>query len=834
MADTSGGGGPEGGRLRLLFDKVTEPVVRSLTQFSRGFALGLELFVSEPSESGEVDETAERRHKRLHIWSVCGAALGIIGGLLLLVAAVKHRWSVWPTLAALAVFGYGLWALQQLTIENRDKSEGRPGGRLVLEGIAALIGVYCVLSTDAFYFAGLVLLLLGATALVSEWRWRQGRTWPLVPLTMFSVAVLLLVSAYLLPGQLVAIGIALLLAMVTTELVSERTQKWTFAVQARRTVVPAGAGLLLLGAVVLFLVFVVDIPWQYVCALVALVFVLVLFTAADSDALIFVLAGALVLMWANTPSDGEEIPLPSKGSKDWFLVLGDSYISGEGARTFAPGTNTTDRDEILWDAPWDDPQGIHTQVPTAENECRRSTSAWPFLIADSTLWEDPLDVEGLGLPKVPDLPDEVLFEACSGAQTENIHTEPRRASGSGNPSGPAELALVRHHMDELKLDDPAFVLISIGGNDAGFGDLGSTCIGPGDCTQVGDQLLVDTRRSREDQLVDGEPGPGGAEALRFIDDDLDAAYARINRLFDDDGDGLSEVAVIVTPYPSPVDEERDCLVPLTREERQFINHFVDELNGVIKAAADRAGFLFMDNLIGALHDDGLGVVDQRLCSDSLFAEGINFIKPEASTSGTTRDLLNPSHWIHNSLHPNEDGHFALALAARDWFAAHASVKDGKLVFEQQRPNPNAAHDVQTVEQLMGRPIEQCGESVNCLVAGHRWLLSEAHKAYKFMLPVLALLAFGSWLVVMPALWLGRQFGDAAPRQGAAGVVPFVRPVIAWWRVQKTYFELVRKLVSGELPKTTTKGTTQASTDVVDEPDAHEGAGHDDLGEQQPD
>jgi hypothetical protein len=130
--------------------------------------------------------------------------------------------------------------------------------------------------------------------------------------------------------------------------------------------------------------------------------------------------GSILPPW----EDSEAPPAPR------VVALGDSYISGEGARAFFAGTD--DR----------------------RNKCRRAPTAYPYVVAQRLGWR-------------------LTFVACSGARTEDILTKPQYANFPENVYGAKPQAQV---LKDTK--DANVVLLSIGGNDAAFGEIGQGCARP--------------------------------------------------------------------------------------------------------------------------------------------------------------------------------------------------------------------------------------------------------------------------------------------------------------------------------------------------------------------
>src|SRR2546428_12179150 len=96
-----------------------------------------------------------------------------------------------------------------------------------------------------------------------------------------------------------------------------------------------------------------------------LVFALLVFVwmvTVDSDSFLIVVLIAGALLWAGEPRDvSHDRSLDPTAGEPYFLVLGDSYISGEGAQKYYAGTNTTKHNAQF------------------TNECRRAKTTCPNL-----------------------------------------------------------------------------------------------------------------------------------------------------------------------------------------------------------------------------------------------------------------------------------------------------------------------------------------------------------------------------------------------------------------------------------------------------------------------
>ena len=145
-----------------------------------------------------------------------------------------------------------------------------------------------------------------------------------------------------------------------------------------------------------------------------------------------------------TTSPDQTITLRKRGDTNCdgvvrAAIMGDSYISGEGAYGYMAGTD------------------VHGDNG---NLCHRSPNSWAAKLATSLgaqLWDPEFGSAPSG--------DSVAFLACSGAVTKNFNAEAQPGD---------------HHPQLLKLSpeqwsDLDLVFMSVGGNDAGFADVIKMC-----------------------------------------------------------------------------------------------------------------------------------------------------------------------------------------------------------------------------------------------------------------------------------------------------------------------------------------------------------------------
>jgi lysophospholipase L1-like esterase len=305
---------------------------------------------------------------------------------------------------------------------------------------------------------------------------------------------------------------------------------------------------------------------------------------------VVVLILALVFGWNDVSSPPESRPLdPNPSASFRVFALGDSYISGEGAGRYFNGTD----------------------VP--ENTCHRAATAYPYLIADR-------------------LGASLTFLACSGAVTEDV----TGLDAAGNPvagqhprsspdvfGGRPQVELLGEAAAGEDPGRPDAVLISIGGNDAGFAEIGIDCATP---------LFADCRALAE-------------HWLRRLETDVYPALVKTYAAVREDAGGAP---VFALTYPSPIGPRACPLAGLSRAEMSFLGGvFVKRLNQIVRAAAAVAGVRVVD--ISDAFDH------YRFCEKPLGETAVNFIEI-AHTRGAPIDIRHLGGLAHGSLHPNRLGH----------------------------------------------------------------------------------------------------------------------------------------------------------------------------------
>ena len=91
-----------------------------------------------------------------------------------------------------------------------------------------------------------------------------------------------------------------------------------------------------------------------------------------------------------------------------------------------------------------------------------------------------------------------------------------------------------------------------------------------------------------------------------------------------------------------------------RRSAEFVVDFIEKLDLTISEAAERAGFVFVGDAVGAYADEGA-----QLCDRPAAANHLKLVPP----AGGKLARYSPATWIPGSMHPNVLGHELTAGAA---------------------------------------------------------------------------------------------------------------------------------------------------------------------------
>ena len=316
--------------------------------------------------------------------------------------------------------------------------------------------------------------------------------------------------------------------------------------------------------------------------------VLALSFSFRAELLVVLVLVGFVVVWVSIDRVDQEPSSLEDTDKGRIVALGDSYTSGEGAIMFFPGTN---------------------QRGKQRNECRRSSTAYPYLVAQRL---------GMGLESY----------ACSGAQTSDIYTAHQM------PESPDGVVGAEPQLDNLpeNLRGIRAVVVSIGGNDAKFGKIGNACVLPGSCTDFRENWLYNVSHI----------GGNITTAFQEIKDRVGA-----------------DIPIVAVPYPLLLREEGCGWSALRPGEHAFLAEFITVLDDRIRHAAATVGINFFEQ--------GLFAFDRRKICDGQGPgdTAMNFFNLHPQEGGFV-DRIDPRNWVHGTFHPKPEGHLAIATRLAPW------------------------------------------------------------------------------------------------------------------------------------------------------------------------
>jgi lysophospholipase L1-like esterase len=290
-------------------------------------------------------------------------------------------------------------------------------------------------------------------------------------------------------------------------------------------------------------------------ALALLVVAAVSSTQADIAAVI-----AVATLMGVTSTSQSKPAFPAPGTVD-FVILGDSYISGEGA-------------QIYYTEPQRDDE--------PHNNCHRAPTSWAALAAQRHY-------------------KSAAFLACSGARTFNVRRTPARAKPSRQYNEPGTQLDQVQTLKAKPLDrlTPSQVVISLGGNDVGFATIGMMCLAPGNCDELLDEWM---------------------SSLPELEATLRATYAEVRDEFKH-----APILVVPYPVPVHADQAGKAVtcdeVALSQGDMRFIQAFLPALNATVKRAAVAEGLDVLEGMETAFADAHLQLCDPG--NDK--RPGLNFI-----------------------------------------------------------------------------------------------------------------------------------------------------------------------------------------------------------------
>jgi len=307
-------------------------------------------------------------------------------------------------------------------------------------------------------------------------------------------------------------------------------------------------------------------------------------------------------------------------------ILGDSYISGEGAGPFDPATDKT---AFATDG--------NSAYLISYNRCHRSENSWAYQVAT----HDPDDPQrpGLGVSG-----DDLLFAACSGAVAPDVVD---RAQTSCMASGCVSQVEWLRQWSEIN-GPPDVVFMSLGGNDAGFADKATTCIFHG-CTDASQPTYLKDAGKVQEQVA--------------------WAVSRVAEV-------AAGAKIFEAGYPHVLDENSSCALVSAQgtwqtapffqaDTRRFLeNEFLPTLNEAVRSGVESAGATYVP-----LWAPTTG---HSLCSQDPYFHGV-LLGNGVGNDGRITFMPPVSQ---ESMHPTVGGHNAIADFA--WSQLAGLIKEPRV------------------------------------------------------------------------------------------------------------------------------------------------------------
>jgi lysophospholipase L1-like esterase len=320
---------------------------------------------------------------------------------------------------------------------------------------------------------------------------------------------------------------------------------------------------------------------------------------------------------------------PAAARPTAIVALGDSFISGEGGRWLGNGSEPfgtrsgTDRAAYGCGALGCEYDPARVYGASEANDCHRSDVA-------------PIE-------SAPIAVDETVNLACSGAKARDLWAgDEGGTSHFGEPPEADQLAMV------ARRDDVRMVVVTVGANDVGFGELVAEC-------------ALDWARSPEDEesLCHGDAEASIRGALPRATRDVTAALHGVRRVMREAGYEPSEYRLVAMGYASPFPEGRWFRYPedgwsrLTEGGCPVWDADADwaadratvDLDGMLESAAAATGAEYL-GLTDAF--DGHQLCDRR-------ARRVGGEGPSPLTAEWFRRLSFAQGSTRESLHPNAYG-----------------------------------------------------------------------------------------------------------------------------------------------------------------------------------
>ncbi|WP_245648392.1 GDSL-type esterase/lipase family protein [Micromonospora rosaria] len=318
-------------------------------------------------------------------------------------------------------------------------------------------------------------------------------------------------------------------------------------------------------------------------------------------------------------------PLDAK-PRHFVVALGDSYSSGEGSGDYTRVSNQYG-DDRAW-----------------RNSCRRSPHAWS---QRATIPGAPATIGALAAGHDPAI--DAQFAACSGARAHNLMSPSLLTGGSWQGRRAEGQYGEISQIDQGSLTpDTTAVMLSIGGNDARFTDVGMACAKALNCADGQYAMEGDSESltDAQERLITGQVRDSVREVVRQIR--VRAPNARI----------------FVMGYPHLLEPHCEVGIPvagvvfgISQAETTFLNQMADMLvsSALPSDAANRVHGM----------DPRSVFAGHGMCSVDAYVNG-----PQPGDL-IVDDDGDPKQWLSmESMHPNKEGNQAYAGILNDYLALY--------------------------------------------------------------------------------------------------------------------------------------------------------------------
>jgi len=304
--------------------------------------------------------------------------------------------------------------------------------------------------------------------------------------------------------------------------------------------------------------------------------------------------------------------------------------------------------------------------------------------------------------------------ACSGAKTTDMDNLGRAPNPFPEVAGGEDQLQRLQAVSGIRVDDLDAVLVSVGGNDVGFGTIIQACLLPQSCA-VDDRVRPWLRN-----VAEAKP-------------QLVSTYLTLKEVVGDD------VPIVAMPYPVIVRPDDGCQLAIDSEEIAFVTTFTVAINDMVEAAAAEAGVNFFAGPIDAFED-------RLLCDDD---PATNFFHL-GPTNGPIADTVLPSNWVHGSLHPRPSGHLLIAdrLASEPSDGAEA---EGYLVDLLAAVDDGGPANPAPVDSTVGDQEEQPQYEE---LPDEQWIEERLYETAADLVPPVGLLLFGGLIAAFGLIKTG--------------------------------------------------------------------------------